>query len=219
MPLMLSAFFHDTGLTITLSEKHGVESRKICQNFLAENPEMVFPNVNQALSAIEFHDQKEPEMSSLTSSETSTLKLLSICDDIDAYGAIGVLRYAEIYLLRGISIASLPGRVIKNLSSRFNHISSQDWIPEMFLAKHRSRYHYAIKFYQVMQKQQIARDKSQFNSQILESYMTDVYYGKMGIPDFAGSIINDGNPVKKEFATVLFNDLKPGRGEVFNFNR
>ncbi len=206
--LMLAVFFHDTGLTKTLSEDHGIESRKICQNFLTNNPEMFSFDADQALQAIEFHDQKESEIALVTKSKMNILKLLSICDDIDAYGAIGILRYAEIYLLRGLSFASLPGRVIKNMSCRFNHISSQNWIPGLFLAKHEARYHYAIKFYQEMGEEMFSEDKNQNNRKILESYMNEVYRGKKNIFEYADSIKNSNNLIKKEFASNLINDLK-----------
>ena len=56
--LMLSVFFHDTGLTRTLDENHGCQSRKMCEKFLEENYDIFSYDTTEALNAIELHDKK-----------------------------------------------------------------------------------------------------------------------------------------------------------------
>ena len=78
--------------------KHGKHSRDLCQRFLMENnlPENDFTDV---LEAIENHDNKDYSGNTI---QNDLLTILSISDDLDAFGITGIYRYSEIYLTRGI---------------------------------------------------------------------------------------------------------------------
>ena len=117
---IIASFFHDTGLSKTLDENHGKESRKICQNYFEENNIPKPHRFEEILTAIEKHDDKNYKNEQ--TDPGSLLSIICTADDIDAFGNIGVVRYTEIYLLRGISLTELPDLVIKNLDNRFLNI-------------------------------------------------------------------------------------------------
>ena len=56
--LIIASFFHDTGLTITLNENHGKQSRLICEDYFDHNNIEKPFNFIQILDAIEKHDDK-----------------------------------------------------------------------------------------------------------------------------------------------------------------
>ncbi|MFO7922343.1 MAG: hypothetical protein R6U58_01465 [Bacteroidales bacterium] len=201
--LMLSVFFHDTGLTKTLDKMHGLESMRICRDFLDRNPELFTVDVYDALRAIELHDKKESPAFMNRYTEPDILEILAISDDADAYGPVGVLRYAEIYLLRGISYSSLPGMVLKNMFHRFEFLSSRSWVPEMFFEKHKSRYNYAKNFYLEMEMQQQSGSIYHTNRKILETYMNKIVKDKMDIQKFAGELIKSDNQRIRDFGISL----------------
>jgi HD superfamily phosphodiesterase len=135
---LIASLFHDTGLTITTNENHGKESREICSNYFEDNNIHKPDNFNEILSAIEKHDDKEYKLNNIK--PDSILSVLSFADDLDAFGKIGIIRYTEIYLLRGISIKELPTLVLKNLEKRFlNFENTFKHLPDLY-SKHKSRY-------------------------------------------------------------------------------
>lgn len=135
---LIASLFHDTGLTETTSENHGKESRVICFRYFEDNNLCKPDNFEEILSAIEKHDDKEYKLNNIATN--SIISILCNADDLDAFGKIGVIRYTEIYLLRGININKLPEMVIKNLDKRFLYFERnfKDF-PNLY-AKHKSRY-------------------------------------------------------------------------------
>lgn len=120
--LILAVFFHDTGMSHTQHMKHGAVSRKFCEAFLLENSLQKMPHASELLNAVEMHDDKE--YADTHRDPTSLLTLLNLADDLDAFGLVGVYRYAEIYLMRGIFCHEIPGKVLPNLDTRYNHLTS-----------------------------------------------------------------------------------------------
>ncbi len=106
--LIIAALFHDTGITSTLDEKHGKAGKKICSDFLRKTKKNIPHGIKEALNAIEFHENKEHY--GIVKDKTSVLAILSTADDMDAFGATGAYRYAEIYLMRNIAPEALAGR-------------------------------------------------------------------------------------------------------------
>ncbi|MBN1598686.1 MAG: hypothetical protein JW894_10355 [Bacteroidales bacterium] len=120
--LFIACFFHDTGLLIDKGEKHGKYSRDICRKFLNKNMDLVKFDTAKMLSAIELHDDKE--YISVSNFRNDLLySILALSDDMDAFGAMGVYRYIEIYLKRNIDIRQMPQRILQNASQRFDHLS------------------------------------------------------------------------------------------------
>ena len=56
--LIIACFFHDTGLTRTLDEKHGSASRDLCQAYFESNLASRPGNLNEILYIIENHENK-----------------------------------------------------------------------------------------------------------------------------------------------------------------
>lgn len=173
LELMISTFFHDTGLTRTRGEKHGLESRKLCEEFFHDagrsgstgsiikssnesgqnNVDSIYPgdeSMEKILHAIEHHDDKSLKTKAPVFSSSSIpdlLSLLSTSDDLDAFGNMGIYRFAEIYLLRGIASDQLPARVIENVRDRFENIRRSFGKMEDFIRFHESRYLRVRDFY------------------------------------------------------------------------
>jgi hypothetical protein len=120
--LIIAAFFHDTGITKTLDEKHGKAGKEICFEFLHKTKIDIPPGINEALTAIEFHENKEHE--NILKNKTSILAILSAADDMDAFGAIGIYRYAEIYLMRNIKYELFAKRILANLEKRYSRMEN-----------------------------------------------------------------------------------------------
>jgi HD superfamily phosphodiesterase len=135
--IMFACFFHDTGLTKTLDIKHGKESYRLLMENIHQFEGM---RISYTLrEAIIHHDDKKHKRAIPNDSFTVPV-LVSIADDLDAYGAIGAFRYAEIYLLRNIPLHELPSRIIMNLNARFqNFQASFSRFPEL-VTFHEQRY-------------------------------------------------------------------------------
>ncbi len=120
---IVACFFHDTGLTLDVGEKHGYLGRKLCENFFNQNKHLKVPDLEEVLDAIEKHDDKSKKIAAVSTHYTmkSILSLVSAADDLDALGYIGVFRYTEIYLKRGIPDREIPKKVTVNLRNRFTN--------------------------------------------------------------------------------------------------
>jgi HD superfamily phosphodiesterase len=134
--LIIACFLHDSGMSIDPGIRHGLHSKKLCEKFLNQNnlPKSDFPDV---LHAIENHDDKDYKKSS---GNDQLLTLLSVADDLDAFGYVGIYRYAEIYIVRGVDPILIGKKVRKNLKSRFeNFCNIFSNYPEI-IHKHEARF-------------------------------------------------------------------------------
>ncbi len=148
--LLIACYLHDLGMAIDQSEKHGIHSKKICESFL--EVEKINPaDCADLLEAIENHDNKEytefPDGNNL-------LLLLSVADDLDAFGYTGILRYADIYLQRGVSQDNLGRMVLENSEKRFRNFEKVfTGIPKL-VDRHRIRYMILHDFYSTFNQNQ-----------------------------------------------------------------
>ena len=134
--LLIACYLHDIGMAIDPGVKHGKYSMELSVQFLHEQ-NLDASSKQDILSAIENHDDKE--YSDKLDSDI-LLKILTIADDLDAFGHIGVLRYSEIYLARGVKIVSICSLVMENAEKRFtNFEKTYNSYPEL-VRKHRRRY-------------------------------------------------------------------------------
>lgn len=122
--LLIAAFFHDLGMADSTREDHGKQGRELCLSWFRESGNLVPANLDEILRAIEFHDRKEMQIYPSFDAENppEILGILSTADDLDALGTIGIFRYAEIYLRRGIPLEELGGRILENAKSRFSKL-------------------------------------------------------------------------------------------------
>ncbi|HNT92958.1 MAG TPA: hypothetical protein PKJ71_04575 [Bacteroidales bacterium] len=117
---IIAAFFHDTGLTVNRGPDHGTQSSHFCIGFL-RTVGIRGSDRREILNAVEMHDNKEY---SGHSNPASLAAILSVADDMDAFGQAGIARYEEIYSMRGIPAGEMPGMIIPNVRSRFRHLES-----------------------------------------------------------------------------------------------
>lgn len=143
---IMAALFHDTGMIQTLGPDHGESSMKICRNFIENSTEMNSAYFEPAFTAIVNHDKKEYKEKNTQTDDLSVL--LPIADDLDAFGRIGILRYYEIYYLRGIPEKKIPGMVVKNLQKRWEHFNFHFKNFKRIEKFHRNRFQESYKYYE-----------------------------------------------------------------------
>lgn len=134
--LLIACYLHDAGMAIDPGEKHGIQSMLLCREFLLKEG-LDSEDYSDLLYAIANHDNKEY---SEAGPNSPLLELLCAADDLDAFGYMGIYRYFEIYLIRGINPADIVTRVLKNSSARFASFERNfKAFPEL-IEKHRKRY-------------------------------------------------------------------------------
>ena len=178
--LLIACYFHDIGMAENQDKNHGLTSRKKCLKFLVKhnlNPD----NFQEALNAIEFHDDKTYSESKLTN---KVLTILSVADDLDAFGFIGIYRYVDIYLRRNIKKIDIGKKVLENAKGRFENFINDKNADNDFFKKHIVRYNILNNFF-------IAYNEN------IEHYnsINSMPHGYCGVIDIIHSLIdNTGTP-------------------------
>jgi HD superfamily phosphodiesterase len=212
--IIIAIFFHDTGLTTTLDEHHGKASSDICEayfkNSLIEKPS----NFENILKLIELHEDKEYEFDMLN--ESSPEAIIAASDDIDAFGTIGIYRYAEIYLLRGVGLMQLPLKVISNLDSRYSNMLKKYGRFEEFFNEVRLKYWITREFYSDLQKQYespVLKEKTGPYG-VIQIFKEDVMKNKMTLKDIAlQTAVSSTSLYVREFFTLLISDIDKTENE------
>ena len=157
--LLISVFFHDQGMSLTRKIDHGKISRQLCEKFFDERKLEKPENFTQILNAIESHDIKTNGYYSTIRLDEAPelLTLLSIADDLDALGTIGIYRYAEIFLHRGMDIRKIGSKVLEDVGTRFNNFSKACNLCPDLIKRFNSRYTEIISFFDKY-NQQLAAD-------------------------------------------------------------
>jgi HD superfamily phosphodiesterase len=152
--LLFACFFHDTGLIQTFDESHGRISAGIAGTFLQERKLQENIYYNELIHAIILHDDKS--YFNVDSSQTPGIyEYLTVADDLDAFGALGLMRYIEIYAYRGISRWEIKDKIRANLDSRFNFVAGfLSHIPDLFV-KHKERYEKALYYLDTLGQKEI----------------------------------------------------------------
>lgn len=117
--LIIACYMHDIGMSVDPGTKHGHHSKDLCIKFLKKY-HLYEGSSQDLLSAIENHDNKEYKS---ISKQYNLLTILSVADDLDAFGFIGIYRYSEIYLTRGISMNEIGSLILKNAEQRFDNFT------------------------------------------------------------------------------------------------
>ena len=118
--LLIACYFHDLGLLREKGPRHGRESRLICEFFLNLHSDKIRFNITDLLEAIEHHDDKDYNLVRDTS-HSILYQILTLADDLDAFGAMGCYRYIEIYLMRGLKSNEIPDLIIENAENRYRN--------------------------------------------------------------------------------------------------
>jgi HD superfamily phosphodiesterase len=146
--LLIASFMHDIGMSVEPGVKHGLHSRSMCEEFLQIN-NYDPSDYHDLLDTIHNHDNKEYS-GSLNDNEL--LKILSVADDLDAFGYAGIYRYAEIYLIRGTGFVELGNMVLKNARKRFENFRRTFSKNTIFFEKQKRRYLLLDQFYTIYNK-------------------------------------------------------------------
>jgi HD superfamily phosphodiesterase len=141
--LIISCYLHDSGMTVDPGARHGKHSRSLCEEFLHIHNLSQIENAD-VLSAIENHDNKDYSQSG---HPADLLTILSVADDLDAFGFIGIYRYLEIYLTRGYSLKETGYLIKENAGKRFDNLIKTYGFMDIFIEKQRKRYEILDSFF------------------------------------------------------------------------
>jgi hypothetical protein len=147
--LIISCYLHDIGMSVETGIKHGKYSRDLCREFLSKN-NLALNNYSDVLAAVEDHDRKDYSGNNLIK---DLLTILSVADDLDAFGFTGIFRYSEIYLERGIKPADIGHMIIDNAGSRFDNFVNTFGSETELVRKHKKRYDILTDFFNQYNKQ------------------------------------------------------------------
>jgi HD superfamily phosphodiesterase len=205
--LLIAAFLHDTGMSVDRGIRHGSESRKICERFLMER-DLSILEFSDVLDAVENHDNKEY---AAINHPRDLLTILSVADDLDAFGFTGIYRYLEIYIAREKPLVEIGHLITGNCESRFQNFLSTYGSCTDLVEKHSKRYETTDSFF------------SHYNQQVpfyrFDGQKTTGYCGVAEIigrninsdpPDkrFINSLLNYPDPVIQWFFTELYNETE-----------
>jgi hypothetical protein len=141
--LIIACYLHDIGMSVERGVMHGKHSRNLCKQFLSEN-NLEAPEYSEVLAAIENHDDKEYRTAGI---RYDLLTILSVADDLDAFGFAGVFRYAEIYLARGINPHDIGTKILENAAIRFGNFEKKFAFSPDLIQKQKQRYDILTTFY------------------------------------------------------------------------
>lgn len=137
--LFFACLFHDTGLVHSIQEEHGEKSVEFAWKYLSDQSEYKNSFHNEAMRAIHCHDDKT-YFNVIHRQVPGIYEFLTIADDLDAFGALGLMRYFEIYIHRGIRPQNIADRIKKNLKSRFDFLATFITIDKTLQQRHTQRY-------------------------------------------------------------------------------
>lgn len=135
--LIIASYMHDIGISVDPGIKHGKHSRDICARFLLEHG-LSQNDFTEVLEAIENHDNKDYASNSFMN---MLLKILSVADDLDAFGCTGIFRYSEIYLTREIGFDKIGSMILENARKRYDNFIKTFGSFDELVVKHWERYY------------------------------------------------------------------------------
>jgi len=147
--LIIACYLHDIGMSVDPGVKHGKISKKLCKRFLKQY-HLHEKDYGDVLDAIEFHDNKD-YTDEFTGNEL--LRILSISDDLDAFGYTGVFRYLEIYLKRNFNLEKIGDLIRDNAAKRYDNFANSFTSFNELVLKHRKRYEILDNFFRKYNEQ------------------------------------------------------------------
>lgn len=147
--LILACYMHDIGMSIDPGVKHGKHSRNLCVRFL-QGHNLSPAKFEDVLEAIENHDNKDYARKDTVN---DLLAILSVSDDLDAFGYIGIYRYSEIYLTRGSEYEKIGHLIMVNAEKRFQNFIETFGTGNKVFEKHSARYKIIDRFFRKYNEQ------------------------------------------------------------------
>jgi HD superfamily phosphodiesterase len=197
--LIIAAYLHDIGMTVNHGPLHGNHSADLCRNFLKSHdlPESDFPGLAEA---IEGHDKKD-----YTGSEAglNLRTILSVADDLDAFGFIGIYRYLEIYGLRGVKPEILGKRIRENAGKRFNNFRELFSFDSSLVEKHETRYRILDEFFT-----DSTEDNESRNYTIIPEIISGSVKLRKALPDTIKENLKNSNIVVSRFFLKLDEEFR-----------
>lgn len=188
--LLLASWFHDAGMVRDQGELHGACGRDFFERFMAESGMQKPDLYEEIMDIIAFHDSKEPSLYPEISpgKAPGMMGLLSMADDLDALGLVGIYRYSEIYLKRGLGAGELGVRVLANVKKRFNNIldscSAFPGLLDDFLAD----YHLIEQFFNRYNQQLVCVPEAE-----------RIHWGELGVVNYIRNFSVEGKVRPEEF--------------------
>jgi HD superfamily phosphodiesterase len=143
--LFFACLFHDTGMIKTISEDHGSASIEFAQDFLRNQSGYNNLFTEEAMRAIALHDDKT-YYNIRKSPVPGIYEFLTIADDLDAFGALGLMRYLEIYIRRSIDIKDIKQKINQNIKSRYDFLVSFLSVDHTLFKEHNQRYMLSVSY-------------------------------------------------------------------------
>ncbi|MCK5068571.1 MAG: HD domain-containing protein [Bacteroidales bacterium] len=152
--VLIAALFHDLGMVQSTREEHGRLGKELCRSWFSESGKPLPPGFDIILEAIEMHDRKDARIyhDPETGKSPGILGILSVADDLEAMGVIGIYRYAEIYLQRGIPLEELGDRILENSGLRFLNLTSSCQCTKV-IGEYRKQFDELTRFFNLYNKQ------------------------------------------------------------------
>ncbi len=199
--VMLASLFHDAGMVVTRKPEHGAESTVVYKDFICRGNVPKPTLDDHILEAIEFHDRKEEFFYQPFTFEDipDVQTIISIADDIDALGTIGIYRYAEIYMVRDISAHSLGIRILENVTSRYNNFVKACSLFPALIERTKDKYREIVNFFDL------------YNQQLLlEPVPEEVTSGPIGVTNLIKEFSVNGKIRPENFPENLSEHEPPG---------
>jgi HD superfamily phosphohydrolase YqeK len=141
--LIIASYLHDIGMSVDPGARHGIYSRNLCIQFFDKN-DLPGNDYYDVLEAIEYHDNKDYTGNTFTN---DLLTILSVADDLDAFGFTGIYRYSEIYLTRGTNPEKIGYMIMENAGKRFKNLVKSFGYLNEFVKKHKDRFYILDNFF------------------------------------------------------------------------
>jgi hypothetical protein len=214
--ILIAAWFHDLGMVQSRSEDHGKLGRELCIKWFRENGRKIPELYTEILNAIESHDNKKDGAYSVLhfNRRPGILSMLCIADDLEAFGNIGIYRYAEIFLMRNIDLTELGSRILENAEVRQNNLVQSCAICQTLLNVYQLQYETLQNFFQ------------DYNTQLLQVHSPEcTFTGPLGVinyirtlgmeeqirPEHLSKHIAQEDMTVKSFFKTLSNELDQAR--------
>lgn len=214
--VLIAAFFHDLGMVTSNREDHGKLGGNLCKEWFREKGFAPPHRFEEILEAIELHDIKEKGSYSKINrtDQPPILSLLSIADDLEAFGTIGIYRYAEIYLLRDISLAQLGDRILSNAEARFKNLQKSCKLCPSIISKYQKEYAILRDFYQFynLQLQKEAIPETVFVGHLgVINYIRTLGVEKHNGPESFPDLLQNEDTLVNTYFRTLKNELEKAR--------